>query len=140
MIPFNTPAEKAYPGRILMVDDDNDTRDIYGEFLTGAGYQVDFAKDGEEGLAKILQGGYDLILLDIMMPKIDGLGILKKLQEIPPDPSVYNGPIVVLSALDQDYIVEEAKKLGAKGFLAKSGMTPDQALNKINEFLSAPKE
>lgn len=132
---LDTIDSNAYPGTILVVDDDPDMREIYGEFLAGAGYKVDFATDGQEGLTKILQGGYDLILLDIMMPKIDGLGILRRLQEIPPPSTVYNGPIVVLSSLDQDYIVEEAKNLGAKGFLSKSGMTPDQALNKISEFL-----
>lgn len=123
-----------YPGRILIVDDDADTRDIYGEFLTTAGYQVDFAHDGAEGLAKIIQGGYDLILLDIMMPKIDGLGVLKKLKERP-ESNIYNGPIVVLSALDQEHVINEALRLGAKGFLNKSGMTPDQALTRISQFL-----
>ncbi len=127
-------ADKNYPGRILVIDDDKDIQDIYTEFLTQAGYQVDNAHDGQEGLTKILQGGYDLILLDIMMPKIDGLGLLKKLKENPPQ-NVYNGPIIVLSALDQDYIITQALNLGAKGYLKKSGMTPDQALNKISEFL-----
>ncbi|MDO8498738.1 MAG: response regulator [bacterium] len=124
----------SYPGKVLLIDDDSDTRDIYREFLTEAGYEVDLAQDGQEGLAKILQGGYDLILLDIMLPKIDGLGILRKIQTRP-QPTHYNGPIIVLSALDQDYIVKEALGLGAKGYLAKSGMTPDQALSKISEFL-----
>ncbi len=125
--------DKSYPGRILLIDDDQDTRDLYFEFLTGAGYKVDLAKDGEEGLAKILQGGYDLILLDIMMPKLDGITILKKLKENPP--SVYNGPIIMLSALDQEHVVKSAKDLGARGFLAKANMTPDLALQKIEELL-----
>ncbi|MBI2011753.1 response regulator [Candidatus Daviesbacteria bacterium] len=126
-----------YPGKILLIDDDQDTRDIYSEFLTNGGFSVDLAADGEEGLAKILQGGYDLILLDIMMPKIDGITILKKLKENPPD--VYNGPIVILSALDQEYVVKSAMELGAKGFLAKSSMNPDEALKKISEFMQTPK-
>lgn len=130
-------SNSGYPARILIVDDDADTRDIYGEFLTEAGYKVDFAKNGEEGLAKILQGGYDLILLDIMMPKIDGLGILRRIQERAKSSDYYNGPIVVLSALDQEHVIDEAKRLGAKGFLAKSGLTPDEALNRISEFLQS---
>lgn len=138
MMPFGSKSSIGSPGKILLVDDDPDTRDIYGEFLTQAGYQVDFAKDGAEGLAKILQGGFDLVLLDIMMPKIDGLGILKKLKEISSNSLTYNGPIVVLSALDQEYIVDQALKLGAKGFLPKSGLTPQDALNKIVEFLKTP--
>ncbi|RJP46540.1 MAG: response regulator [Armatimonadetes bacterium] len=126
----------AYPGRILLVDDDADTRSIYSEFLEDAGYVVDIAVDGEEGLAKILEGGHDLILLDIMMPKLDGIGVLKRVKEI--NPEVYNGPIVMLSALDQEYIIKEALDLGARGFLRKSGMTPDLALDKISEFLQTP--
>lgn len=126
-----------YPGRILVIDDDEDIRNIYKDFLSEAGYKVELAKDGQEGLAKILQGGYDLILLDLMMPKIDGLGILRKLQVRPPSAN-YNGPIVVISALDQDYIVKEALSLGAKGFLPKSGLNPDEALSRISEFLRQP--
>lgn len=120
-------------GKILLVDDDPDTRSIYGEFLTQAGYDVFFAADGEEGLAKIIEGGYDLILLDIMMPKIDGIDILKKLQMR--GPKSYNGPIVMLSALDQDRIVRKALQLGAKGFLSKPKLTPDMALDEIKKFI-----
>lgn len=127
----------SFPGKILLVDDDPDIQDLYLEFLTEAGYKVDQARDGQEGLAKILQGGYDLILLDIMMPKIDGLGILRKLQARGESIN-YNGPVIVLSALEQDYIVKEAMGLGAKGFLPKSNLNPDQALNKIAEFLKTP--
>lgn len=130
-------ADEDYPGKILLIDDDKDIQDIYSEFLTQAGYKVDSAHDGQEGLSKILQGGYDLIILDIMMPKIDGLGILRKLKEDPPQ-NIYNGPIIVLSALDQEYVVNQAMELGAKGFLSKSGLTPDQALTKISEFLQKP--
>lgn len=128
----------SYPGKILLIDDDQDTRDIYQEFLTGLGYKVDLAVDGEEGLAMILQGGYDLILLDIMMPKIDGIGVLKRLKEKKELP-VYNGPIVVLSALDQEYVVKEAMSLGAKGFVSKV-LSPEQVLNKVVEFLKKPQE
>lgn len=130
--------EPKYPGKILLIDDDQDTRDIYSEFLTDAGYSVELAKDGEDGLVKILEGGYDLILLDIMMPKLDGITVLKKLKENPP--TIYNGPIVMLSALDQDHVVKSAMDLGAVGFLAKAGMTPELALKKIPEFLQKPKK
>lgn len=129
------PSKIAYPARILLIDDDRDIRDIYEEFLTQAGFRVEVAKDGQEGLAKIRQGGYDLILLDIMMPKINGLGILKTLKENPNDPSVYNGPIVVLSVLSQESIIKQALEQGAKGYLIKSSVNPDEALNKISEFL-----
>lgn len=123
-------------GRILLIDDDPDVQDIYREFLTSAGFLVEIARNGEEGLAKILEGGYDLILLDIMMPQIDGITLLKKVKEASTQRLIYNGPIIVLSVLDQPQIVNTALELGAKGYLVKSGLTPDQALDKIHQFLT----
>lgn len=119
--------------KVLVVDDDADIRDIYKEALEEAGYQVEVAKDGEEGLGKILQGGFDLILLDIMMPKIDGLTILKRLRDKPPP--VYNGPIIVISQLNEERIKNTAIELGAQGYLIKSDLTPDQLLNRISKIL-----
>lgn len=124
-----------YPGKILIIDDDPDTRDVYFELLTNEGFSVDTAKDGAEGYNKILQGGYDLILLDIMMPKIDGINLLKRLKKQPP--SVYNGPIIILSALDQELIVKEALNLGAKGYIIKSDLNPDEILKKIYQLVNS---
>lgn len=122
-------------GKILLVDDDPDIKSIYKEVLTQAGYNFDYADNGEKGLAKILQGGYDLILLDIMMPKIDGISILKRLHENPPNPSVYNGPIFVLSQLNQKELVDTAISLGAKGYLVKAHLAPDDLLKRVGEIL-----
>lgn len=120
--------------KILVVDDDPDLRDIYDETFTEAGYQVDLACDGQEGLDKIFKGGYDLILLDIMMPKIDGLTVLKKIKTsgitLPPH------TIVMLSQLNEENIIKQALDLGAKEYLVKSDYTPDQVLKKIKDLLS----
>lgn len=124
------------PFKILIVDDDPDLRDIYDETFTEAGYQVDLAIDGKEGLDKIFKGGYDLILLDIMMPKIDGLTVLKKIKTsgitLPPN------IIVILSQLNEENIIKQAMELGAKDYLIKSDYTPDQVLKKVNNLLSKP--
>lgn len=120
-------------GRVLIVDDDQDTRDIYQEVLRDGQFDVDLAKDGQEGLNKITQGGYDLILLDVMMPKIDGISVLRRLKENPP--SVYNGPIFVLSALNQDQLIKQAMDFGAKGYIVKSSLTPDQIVERISNVL-----
>lgn len=119
--------------KILIIDDDRDIQDVYQEVLKNEGYKVDYAINGKEGLEKIYQGGYDLILLDIMMPQIDGISVLEKLNVKPPDR--YNGPIFVLSQLNQQEIVDKAKSLGAKGYLVKSQMTPDQVLTTIAQIL-----
>ena len=126
------------PGKILLIDDDPDIQSIYGEILTQAGYRLEVALDGEDAYSKILQGGYDLILLDIMLPKIDGLGILKRLKEHPPNTSSYNGPIIVLSQLNQPEIINSALSLGAKGYIVKSSLTPDQVLAKVTQILQSP--
>ena len=79
-------------------------------------------------------GGYDLILLDIMLPKMDGLEVLKKLKEKPPNEK--NGPVVLLTNLGQDSIIKKGFELGASGYLIKSSMNPDQVLSEVKVFLS----
>ncbi|MDD2823356.1 MAG: response regulator [Candidatus Daviesbacteria bacterium] len=119
--------------RVLLVDDDAELRNLYEELLIGAGYQVETAVDGESALAKITAGGYDLVVLDIMMPKIDGLEVLRRLKALNPPPK--NGPIVMLSALDQMQVINEAISLGAAGFLHKPELTPDQFLMEIKNYI-----
>lgn len=119
--------------RILLVDDDPELRNLYEELLLNAGYNVETAVDGETALAKMSAGGYDLVVLDIMMPKIDGLEVLRRLKTVNPPPK--NGPVVMLSALDQMTVVNEAISLGAAGFLHKPELTPDQFLLEIKNYI-----
>jgi CheY-like chemotaxis protein len=125
------------PRKILLVDDDPDVKAIYEQVLTKVGFHLDYAKDGEEGYAKILQGGYDLILLDIMMPKVDGVAVLKKLQQNPPQ-NVKNGPIIVLSQLSQTEILNTAMASGARGYIIKSEIDPTQIIDNVNKLLQSP--
>lgn len=115
--------------KILVVDDDQYIRELYEEVLKDAGYEVESAMDGEEGFEKMQRGGYDLILLDIMMPRLDGLGVLNKLQELPEKPK--NGKIVVLTNLAHDPVIKDATAKGASSYLIKADLTPDQLLEKI---------
>lgn len=119
--------------RILVVEDDQFLRDLYNELLTEEGYTVELAGDGEEGHMKASAGGFDLVLLDIMLPKIDGLEVLRRLKNTPP--KVHNGPVVLLTNLGQDAIIKEGFSLGATGYIIKSAMTPDQVLNEVKVFL-----
>lgn len=121
--------------RLLIVEDDQFLRDFYQELLSGKGYTVDTAGDGELAQTKILQGGWDLILLDIMLPKKDGLHILKDLQG--QKMSKANGPIVVLTNLGNDTIINQAFTLGASGYLVKSAMNPDEVLSQVDGFLKS---
>ena len=126
----NIPAKK-----ILVVEDDQFIRELYIDILQDEGYDVDHAVDGEEGYAKLHMGGFDLVLLDIMLPKIDGIKILEKLKNETP-PVTPNKAILVLSNLGQETIIGNAIALGARGYLIKSDHTPDQVINKVKEYLA----
>lgn len=120
--------------KLLLVEDDLETRKLYQEVLEDAGYLVTTAIDGELGLAKIQEGGFDLILLDIMMPKLDGLAVLTQLQTSPPLKP--NGPIVVVTNIANDPIVNKALVIGAKAYMIKADLNPDQLVERVCEFLT----
>ncbi|HCB22267.1 hypothetical protein A3H81_04625 [Candidatus Daviesbacteria bacterium RIFCSPLOWO2_02_FULL_38_18] len=120
--------------KILIVEDDQFLREFYQELLIAEGYFVDMAPDGEVALKKIWEKEFDLILLDIMLPKKDGVQILRELKTRPPkSPQV---PIVVLTNLGQDTIIKECFDLGAEGYLIKSALNPDQVLTEVKSYLS----
>ena len=103
--------------RILLVEDDQYTRELYEEVIKGEGYMLDSATNGEEGLEKIKNGGYNLILLDVMMtnikmPKINGLELLQMAKEIKSDLKV----IVCTGCHD---LQDEAIKYGAYAYFKK---------------------
>ncbi len=121
------------PREILIVEDDQFLREFYLELLQGEGYFVDEAADGEVAFKKIQNNQYNLVLLDIMLPKKDGVQILKDLKLQPVKSP--NSLIVVLSNIGQDAVIKECFNLGASGFLIKSAMDPKQVLSEIKSFL-----
>ncbi len=121
--------------KILIVEDDQFLREFYQELLQTEGFLIDVAADGEVAAQKVSLGGYDLILLDIMLPKKDGLQILRDNKVHPPQKE--NGAIVVLTNLGQDAIIKEAFELGAAGYLVKSALNPDQVLSEVHGYLKS---
>ena len=120
--------------KILIVEDDDYLRDLYVETLEGEGFYVESAADGEEGYKKLFHGGYDLALLDIMLPKMNGLTILERIQKQTPAINP-NGAIVMLSNLGQETTIAKAVSLGARGYMMKSDYTPAQVIFKVKEYL-----
>lgn len=118
--------------KVLIVDDDLYIRELYEEVLKGEGYEVETAENGQQGLDQLQQGGYDAVLLDMMMPKIDGLGILESLAKNPPPKK--NGPVLLLSNLGHETVVKRALTLGASGYLIKANITPDLIVNKLKSL------
>jgi CheY-like chemotaxis protein len=119
--------------RVLIVEDDQFLREFYEELLSSEGMVVETAAEGESALAKIHEGAYDLILLDIMLPKKDGLAILRETKINPP--AKPNGPIVVLTNIGQDAIIKNCFEAGAAGYMIKSALNPDQVLQEIHNYL-----
>ena len=97
--------------KILMVDDDKMLTDMYKERLELAGYQVEISRNGEEGLAKIHQTKPDVVLLDIMMPKVNGYDALASIKS---DPATKDIPVIILSALMRDINKSKAIEAGAR--------------------------
>ena len=122
--------------KVLIVEDDQFIRDLYTETLTGEGYIVDSAVDGEEGLTKIKQGSWDLVLLDIVMPKLDGLGVMRALAK-DPDWKVYTKHLVFLTNLDKDEEIKEALTQG-EGYIIKSQITPGDMVTEVAAYLAKP--
>lgn len=120
--------------KILIVEDDPLLRELYSNTLTNEGYAVDSAADGEEGLTKMKAGGYDLVLLDIILPKMDGLSVMKEYMTHPAQNP--NKKIVFLTNLDKDEEIKEALKLG-NGYLIKSEITPGDLLREVKLYLAS---
>ncbi len=121
--------------KILIIEDDEFLRDIYKETLAREGFSVDIAEDGESGFKKLKESDWDLALLDIILPKQDGLEIMRLLRS---DEKFLetnkNKPIVFLTNLDNDNDIKEALKLGS-GYLIKSQLTPEELLKEVNLYL-----
>ena len=120
-------------GKILLIEDEPVVFRLYQRLLTIEGYEVDVAQTGNEGIKKLEAGGYDLVLLDILLPQIDGLGILEKAKE--EDLFAKNGPVVVLSNLDVDKAIKKALALGAKDYIIKSDIEPQELLEKVKRYI-----
>jgi DNA-binding response OmpR family regulator len=119
--------------KILLVEDDQFTRELYESLLKEAGYEVTVASDGKTGFAEALKGGFDLILLDMMLPKKDGISFLEDLKKA--KPKKVNKKIIILTVLDQDEFIKMAFQKGADGYLMKSSLTPDEVLKEVAAFL-----
>ncbi|NMB91591.1 response regulator [candidate division WWE3 bacterium] len=123
---------KKIKNNILIIEDEHDIRSIYVEVLNSAGYNVDEAGDGESGMNKIKNTDWNLLLLDIMLPGRDGLKILKDLKE---NPQFKKGPVIALTNLNSENIIQEAFSSGADGYLIKSEVTPDKVIEEVGKVL-----
>ena len=118
--------------KILLVEDDVFVSDIYARELKKAGYDVTVAGDGLEGIEKTKEDQFDLILLDIMMPKKTGIDVLKEIRT--PTAKAKDTPVYLLTNLGQGSIIKQAIDIGAQGYLLKARVLPSQVLQAVNDF------
>lgn len=118
--------------KLLIVEDDKFFRSFYANKLQEKGFTIESASNGEEGLEKLKGFTPDLILLDLVMPKMDGFGFLEGRGK---DEDLKKIPVLVFSTLGQDKDVEKAKKLGATDYVNKSFYDFDKLLAKITSML-----
>ena len=120
--------------KVLLVEDDISLSRMYEKKFTSEGYETMTAFDGLEGLEKATKEKPDLVVLDIMMPKLDGIAVFKKMRS---NPTTFKIPVLMLTNFDQEDAVFECFKLGALDYLIKSEVTPQKVVTKVENLLKA---
>lgn len=118
--------------RILLIEDEEMLANMYEVKFKNEGFDLEKALDGADGLAKAKANVPDFILLDIIMPKMDGFSVLKSLKE---DSVTKNVPVILLTNLGQEEDIEKGKELGAVGYLVKANITPSEVVAEVKKKL-----
>lgn len=119
--------------KILVVEDDETLREVYALKLSMEGFEVGTAADGLEGLEQAKQLSPDLIILDMMMPRMDGIEFLR----VYSSESGGSAKVLVASNKTISQEIDEAKRLGASDYLVKSQITPDELVMQVRKLLEA---
>jgi len=117
---------------VLLVEDNDFIRNMYQLKLAKADLTVVEAVDGQMALDKIAEHKPDVVLLDLMMPNVSGIDVLKNLKKQGIIPSL---PVIVLTNVMDPQTIEEAKQLGARDYIVKTDLTPSQVVEKLQPFL-----
>lgn len=117
---------------ILLVEDDEMLHTMYTQKFTKEGYTVLSAYNGQEGLDLAEKNVPDVILLDIIMPKMDGFVALKKIKK---NPTLANIPVILLTNLGQEEDIRKGKELGATDYFIKANHTPQEVVEKVKHVM-----
>jgi DNA-binding response OmpR family regulator len=117
---------------ILIVEDDKFLRELISQKLVKEKFDIAEAVDGEQAVKKVKDVNPDLILLDLILPGIDGFEVLTKIKE---DPVLAEVPVIVLSNLGQKDDIEKGLNLGASDYLIKAHFTPSEIIEKVKKNL-----
>ena len=120
--------------KVSLVDEDHALRKLYSLELSGRQYTVAEAIDGQDGIDKAKSEKPDLILMDIMMPKLDGIAALSKMKA---DADIKSIPVIMLTNFGQESLVQQAFALGAADYLLKYKVTPAEMAEKVTQVLKS---
>lgn len=118
--------------KILIIEDDKFLRELISQKLLKEGYDIVEAIDGEEGLKKVKEEKPNLILLDLILPGMDGFAVLAEIKD---DVNLAQIPVIILSNLGQREDIEKGLKLGAVDYLIKAHFTPAEIIEKIRTVI-----
>jgi len=122
--------------KILLVEDDEMLHKMYTQKFTQEGFEVIAAFNGAEGLKKAIEEKPQAILMDIIMPKMDGFVSLKKIKQ---NAQLVNIPIIMLTNLGQEEDIKKGRELGADDYFIKANHTPAEVVAKVKSLLKAKK-
>lgn len=123
--------------KILLIEDEEIMIDLLEKKLTAERYEVSIARDGEDGMKKMRAEKPDLILLDIIMPKMGGFEVMEEMNR---DSELKNIPIIVISNSGQPVELDRAQRLGAKDWLIKTEFDPQEVVDKVKKQLPTTEE
>jgi DNA-binding response OmpR family regulator len=118
--------------KILVIEDDKFLRELISQKLLKEGYDVAEAMDGEKGVESVKSEKPDLVLLDLILPGIDGFEVLARIKS---DPEISGTPVIILSNLGQKDDIEKGLNMGAVDYLIKAHFTPGEIVEKIRSVM-----
>jgi CheY-like chemotaxis protein len=121
--------------KIFIVEDNADIREIYRLVFELAGFTVEASENGLDAISRLPEVRPDIILLDIMLPEMDGFEVLKAIKQNMSDTGLQNTPIVVWSNLSQEEDIQKAMSLGASYYLRKSDYDGDALVEKVKDVM-----
>lgn len=118
--------------KILLVEDESMIRDLYQRQFSAFGFDIDSFSNSEEGFSALEKNHYDLVLLDIMLPGMNGIELLEKIKSGEKTKKI---PVIMLTNLGQDSIIKKGFDFGASGYLIKARFAPNDVVREVIKFL-----
>ena len=114
--------------KLLIMDDESQILETYGEYFEKRGFDVELAADGQEGMSKLREGEFDVAIVDIRMPQVNGIQVARLVNEEGIDTS-----LIILTGQGEKEDVIQAINLGVEGWFEKASVTADELLQKVDE-------